>query len=95
MARFVNIENISKKVVFCKNIYEVDENLGAIFSLIENILSTEPTADVEKVVRCRDCKLWEENSCKTLGQCTINGSTCKECHYCGWAKKKEVGNENL
>ena len=75
--------------------------------LIENLIQKQPTADVESVVRCRDCKYYE----KKTGYCLKNsyfkdsdGMSCSpadsrdftffnEDDFCSYGKTKDGDKE--
>lgn len=52
------------------------------------VLMDAPTIDAVPVIRCRDCKYYEETD-ETIGKCllTVSGAHIKG--YCAWAKRKE------
>ena len=68
--------------------YETAKNYHKDFALsiadltsLREVLEDTPTADVEKVVRCKDCKYWrDKNSKSTQGVCLCGN---KDMNYNG------------
>ena len=58
MNRYIDADNL-KDYFFClgaKTVY------GDLCRLIQERIDLTPTADVVEVVRCRDCKYWQDNN---------------------------------
>lgn len=53
---------------------------------IDAIVESAPAVDAVEVVRCRDCKWWNdyEESCF--------GKVAREDDYCAWGERREDGN---
>lgn len=51
-------------------------------------INEAPTVDAVPVIRCKDCKYYEETD-ETIGTCllTVSGAHIKG--YCAWAERKE------
>jgi hypothetical protein len=91
MARYIdadNLKNIIEKatdrMVYINGVKAVD--MGAITGLIDR----QPTADVEEVVRCKDCRYWDgEGRCET----PTNGITRDFTHpydYCSYGERSKT-----
>lgn len=92
MSRYINAEDI-------KLFLEVSKLVGVELNVdnMLKILETTPTADVVEVVRCKDCKHYENND-DILGYCKLhtgNAGYCEEAvymeedDYCSYGKKVE------
>lgn len=57
---------------------------------LEDILNECPAADVEEVVRCRDCGMWSDSfEVKDLGKLCMNFRiVTKPDFYCAWGSKE-------
>ena len=51
-------------------------------------IMTQPTVDAVEVVRCKDCKYYEEQD-ETIGTCLLTESGAHIKGYCSWAEVKE------
>ena len=51
-------------------------------------INKEPTVDAVPVVRCKDCKYYEETD-ETIGTCLLTESGAHVKGYCSWAERKE------
>ena len=71
MSRYVDMD----KVYETARKYHKDfaESIADLTSLRE-VLEDTPTADVVEVVRCKDCKYWQDNN---------GGYPHNECKWCG------------
>ena len=61
---------------------------------VNRVLDAAPAADVEKVLRCKDCKFWSDG----IAGCTDHVKCCKVAYYmvhengyCSFAERKEDG----
>ena len=53
-----------------------------------NAMLIMPTVDAVEVVRCKDCKYYEEQD-ETIGTCLLTESGAHIKGYCSWAEVKE------
>ena len=53
-----------------------------------NWLNHAPTVDAVPVIRCKDCKYYEETD-ETIGTCLLTESGAHIKGYCSWAEVKE------
>lgn len=53
-----------------------------------NWLNHAPTVDAVPVIRCKDCKYYEETD-ETIGTCLLTESGAHVKGYCSWAERKE------
>jgi hypothetical protein len=63
-----------------------------LYSLVQKIISNEPSADVVEVVRCKDCKhlIAEKMLCTHIRNRIFNtGFTTFSNHFCSYGEKKE------
>lgn len=51
-------------------------------------INSQPTVDAVPVVRCGDCKYYEEQD-ETIGTCLLTESGAHIYGYCSWAERKE------
>lgn len=51
-------------------------------------ISEQPTVDAVPVVRCKDCKYYEEQD-ETIGTCLLTESGAHVKGYCSWAEVKD------
>ena len=63
------------------------------------LLYSQPIADVQKVIRCKDCQkfypnlsFWADNNTGIFGYCQITNMDVSPDFYCGYGKKKEREN---
>lgn len=50
---------------------------------IERMIESAPTVDAVEVVRCKDCKKWEDGWCYEIEQITLHD------FYCGYGERRE------
>ena len=55
---------------------------------IEQMIESAPTVDAIKVVRCKDCKYYEETDSR-IGTCLLTISGAEVDGFCAWAERKE------
>lgn len=55
---------------------------------IREMIDMMPTMDAVPVVRCKDCKYYEEQD-ETIGTCLLTESGAHIKDYCSWAEVKE------
>ena len=58
------------------------------FNAIAKVIDDAPTVDSVPVVRCCDCKYYEEQD-ETIGTCLLTESGAYIEGYCSWAEVKE------
>lgn len=66
-------------------------NHGALTQSFIKVVERHPTADVVEVVRCKDCKHWENRYryCKRIGVDFLGNSRCGENDYCSYGERRE------
>ena len=79
MARYIDADNVK-----LKGISVFDQNLEILIPLsdVRKSLQMTPTADVVEVVRCKDCKWFNE-----IG-CAISIVDATENDYCSFAERR-------
>lgn len=96
MAEYIEREAFIKRLE-----HEADISNGIIDLLILNGIANivrdkkiAPTADVEKVVRCKDCKSVhiDMNGCYV---CVNNGLLRKANDFCSYGKRRDLINDKL
>ena len=55
---------------------EITPREKSIISVITESIKTAPAADVEPVVRCKDCKWYKTGVCDFLGTVTLDDDYC-------------------
>ena len=75
-----------KLMAWFDNYYDFEE-----FSVgyISGIINEQPTVDAVEVVRCRDCKWFEQNGSKEHGNCSKHLALAYLTDYCSWGERKE------
>lgn len=75
--------------------FEVDDGrnvwnsgLWIRYKIFEEAIRDAPTVDAVPVVRCKDCKYYEEQD-ETIGTCLLTESGAHIKGYCSWAERKE------
>ena len=64
------------------------------FSFACEAITDAPTIDAVEVVRCKDCKFWEEyEQDKEFGHCGIMLCYTKRIHYCSCGEKNSINKE--
>lgn len=63
----------------------IDENAT---ETVKNAMLAMPSVDAVPVVRCKDCKYYEEQD-ETIGTCLLTESGAFIKGYCSWAEVKE------
>ena len=58
------------------------------FNAIAKVIDDAPTVDAVEVVRCKDCKYYEEQD-ETIGTCLLTESGAYIEGYCSWAGVRE------
>lgn len=82
------------KETICTNVYPVADGFNSrdygMFWTggIEKAIDEAPTVDAVPVVRCKDCKYYEETD-ETIGTCLLTESGAHIKGYCSWAEVKE------
>lgn len=61
-------------------------NLGVVASIVDT--KSVPTIDAVPVVRCNDCKYYEETDSR-IGTCLLTISGARVDGFCAWAERKE------
>ena len=75
--------------------FEVDDGrnvwnsgLWIRYKIFEEAIRDAPTIDAVPVIRCKDCKYYEEQD-ETIGTCLLTESGAHVKGYCSWAEMKE------
>lgn len=71
MSRYIDVDKFIEDLGFENTEQEREENIGEIVTLED--FDRQPTEDVVKVVRCEDCKYYQDNN---------NGYPHNECKWC-------------
>ena len=71
MSRYIDVDKSIEDLGFENTEQEREENIGEIVTLED--FDRQPTEDVAKVVRCKDCKYYQDNN---------NGYPHNECKWC-------------
>ena len=111
MSRYIDVTELSKHISDFKravNSFNSDYLIGYIsaLSVVEGMIANTPTADVVEVVRCKDCKKWEqyENTsgagyCHNKKYCLTYGTMLERKFtpitnpddFCSYGERKEDG----
>jgi hypothetical protein len=66
------------------------KGLGSIIAeTIVRFLKKQPTVDAVEVVRCKDCKYYENKNINLLPYCTLCGITKFEDDFCSCGERKD------
>jgi hypothetical protein len=66
------------------------KGLGSIIAeTIVRFLKKQPTVDAVEVVRCKDCKYYENKNINLLPHCTLCGITKFEDDFCSCGERKD------
>lgn len=93
MAEYISLTELLKKFdeLVCPE-FNLNSEAGKMFLACKKAIITTPTADVVKVVRCKDCIIGITNTAK-MGAgwywCKNNQQYHKPDHYCGYGELKE------
>ena len=60
----------------------------AFHTLVKAIINEQPTADVEEVVRCKDCEHWIYWSDEKRGSCKLNHMSTNGDDFCSCGKRR-------
>lgn len=52
-------------------------------------IARQPTVDAVEVLRCKNCKHWEDRNKGGCGMCWKKVTRTEEDHYCGYGEKRE------
>lgn len=73
--------------------YIGDSNDNDLFDLLQavHIILKEPTADVEEVVRCKDCRYYQDAKINKKGFliCPASGMEISETDYCSYGARMD------
>ena len=87
MARYIDADELIKKIfpydVVDKKRYAI--NAEAVYKAIQIVTA----ADVEEVVRCKDCKEFHRSDDKLAQHCKFYGAMVQEDDFCSYGKRKE------
>lgn len=56
---------------------------------ILTIIEKQPAVDAVEVLRCKNCKHWEDRNKGGRGMCWKKVTRTEEDHYCGYGEKRE------
>lgn len=61
-------------------------------ALVNQLITKQPTADVVEVVRCKDCKYWNNGYCEGIPFCGDDASyiETQETDFCSYGERKDV-----
>lgn len=80
MARYIDTDEFEKRI----KPYDTDDHMDkALYNFAHNKMMDSPTADVVEVVRCKDCKYFdqaEKYCCDFL--------TAEEDGFCRWGERR-------
>ena len=84
MAEYIDkeklLQKLSRMIEYCQKYNKVN-GLTALFQVGDAIIDC-PTADVVEVVRCKDCKHWNNGDCYRL-------ELSKSDDFCSYGERKE------
>lgn len=88
------LSELNNLEVNCKNKYVKQGIDDGLHYYMPRILENEPTIDAVPVVRCRDCKHWN-NACCGLGtgDCHVLERITFETFFCSYGERKENNND--
>lgn len=55
----------------------------------DEYLANAPTVDAVEVLRCKNCKHWDDPNKGGRGMCWKKVTRTEEDHYCGYGEKRE------
>lgn len=84
MARLIDADEL----LDWSEIIPLTDDGGIDINDFEEKLKTMPTIDAVQVIRCKDCKYYEEQD-ETIGTCLLTESGAHIKGYCSWAEMKE------
>lgn len=92
MARYIDAELLADKIIEDRELFVAKEDLlnhgyvlKTIFKDLSDVVNDIPTADVVKVVRCKDCKAWSQwSDCDTYGYCWSHGTNMYYNDFCSY-----------
>ena len=58
----------------------------AAYCLVQDIIKFFPPIDAVQVIRCKDCRFYEESY---ADHCGLTGIEVHSTHFCDWAELKE------
>lgn len=82
MARYIDAERLKRTFASGIRVYN---GMSSIYDVIHNI-ENEPTADVEEVVRCKDCNIPHN---KWTGCPKLNGLIPPPNFFCGYGERRK------
>lgn len=90
MAEYIEREPLIKGVRLLPRLAPYN---SVLYSSVQRAIFNAPTADVVEVVRCKDCKCYEEMKSENACFCNKFGGYVTEHDYCSRAEKKEGAEE--
>lgn len=84
MARYIDADRLIGRL---KYLGKLHPRAKWLFDFVVDVLEKTPTVDAVEVVRCKDCKYWEEAEdwCKACNQIRVRD------HFCLWGERKVSG----
>lgn len=79
------IDWLSKHTGFRGNCEDCPD-IDCVDCIIENAIKNAPTVDAVEVVRCKDCKCWEDG---WLGYCTKGHFAIPYDGFCSYGERKD------
>lgn len=86
MSRYIDADKLKSDI---KDVAEINCGSFTEFEVL-GILSGQPTADVVEVVRCKDCKWWDNDG--DAERCThkYGGMWAKSDAYCSYGERRQI-----
>lgn len=86
MSRYIDADKVYEMAIIHE---DFKQNIADLVSLKE-VLDDTPTADVVEVVRCKDCRMAEEDlMIDGWYYCNNNELSHKPNHFCSYGERKE------
>ena len=94
MARYIDADLLLQRLTGVNS--TVEQGIK-YYNSVYNLIIEQPTADVEEVVRCKDCKCCEQcYPAKAIGKeaivgwyCNLNSKYVLPTHYCGYGERRD------
>ena len=89
MARYIDADKL-KEYLHREDFYTPDERWKPESEFV-NMIDATPTADVEEVVRCKDCKSVFHDKETNLYWCAkMNGKSVEKDHFCSYGERRDT-----
>lgn len=88
MSRYIDADKLKEHYMwwgggFTANCKDGQKEVKKIF---DEIIDLQPTADVVKVIRCKDCIYWENGRCYLLRDATVE---VRDNDYCSYGERAD------